>query len=120
VITNLEVNLRADLSLLGMESVGTGGLPLRLMGGTHDLSARGLSLVLPSVRVDERFPASINPTVNVTVRTPGGSVEMKATVVYVLAPDERSSSPASIVGLRIDETNERPQRLLMTYLNEIS
>ena len=119
MITNLEVNLRADLALLGVESAGSGGLPLKLMGGTHDLSARGLSLVLPSVRADERFPASPNPRVDVTVRTPGGSVEMKATVVYVLA-DERNSSPASLVGLRIDEINEHPQALLMNYLNEIS
>jgi len=120
VITNLEVNLRADFALLGVESAGTGGLPLKLMGSTHDLSARGLSLVLPSVRADERFPASTNPTVDVTVRTPGGSVEMKATVVYILAPDERNSLLASIVGLQIDEINERTQTLLMNYLKEIS
>jgi c-di-GMP-binding flagellar brake protein YcgR len=88
------------------------------MGGTHDLSAGGMSLVLPSVRADERFPASQNPTVDVTVRTPGGSVEMKATVMYVLA-DERNSSHASIVGLRIDKISGRTQTLLMNYLNEI-
>ena len=113
------MNLKADMSLLGAESAGTGGLPMTLTGGTHDLSASGLSLVLPSVRADEQFPVSPNPKVEVTVRTPGGSVEMKATVVYVLAR-ERDSIPASIVGLRIDEIKERTRKLLISYLKEVT
>jgi len=46
-------------------------------------------------------------------------VEIRATVVYVLA-DERNSSYASIVGLRIDKISGRTQTLLMNYLHEIN
>jgi hypothetical protein len=44
---------------------------------------------------------------------------MKATVMYVFA-DERDSSLASVVGLRIDEIDARTRMLLINYLNEIA
>jgi hypothetical protein len=120
VIATLEVNVRVDLSLLDVEIARTDHFPLSLMGRTYDLSARGLSVGLPSVRADKRFPTGQNPRAEVSVITPSGLVEIEASAMYVLAPGERDCSHGSIVGLRIDGISESHQKLLRGYLSAIS
>lgn len=116
-----EVTVLADASLLDANITDGLGLPLRLIGRTRDLSLRGLSLILPSFRVDERYATTAFPiTMNVALDLPAGSVAMRAAAVYARPGMERDPYQGSIMGLRIEEISEHDHHLLENYLSQLS
>src|SRR2546428_1812578 len=85
-----EVTVLADVSLLDGEIIEHLKLPLTLIGTTRDLSLRGLSLILPSFRADERYAnAAVPITMDVVLELPAGSVAMRAVAVYAKPVIER-------------------------------
>ena len=115
-----EVTVLADVSLLDANIIDRLQLPLTLVGRTRDLSLRGLSLILPSIRADERYPTVAAPTMNVTLDLPVGSVALRAAAVYAKPVTERDPYRASVIGLCIAEISKRDHELLEHYLSKLS
>src|SRR5690349_3034240 len=67
-----EVELTATLSLLDND-VQNCDSSLIFLGRTHDLSAAGMGMVLPSTIIDERFCSGTN-RLNLSLHVPGGGV----------------------------------------------
>lgn len=74
-----EVELTASLSLLDND-VQDPDSSLLLLGRTHDLSAGGLGMILPSTTIDERFCSGAN-RLNLSLYVPGGVVDLEVTPV---------------------------------------
>jgi hypothetical protein len=67
-----EIELMASLALLDND-VQSCDSPLIFLGRTHDLSAAGMCMVLPSTIIDERFCTGAN-RLNLSLHVPGGEV----------------------------------------------
>src|SRR5262249_31170276 len=70
-----EVELVANLSLLDND-VECADSSLVFLGRTHDLSAGGLGMVLPSTIIDERFCSGTN-RLNLSLHAPGGVISLE-------------------------------------------
>ena len=111
-----EVELVADLSLLDTE-VETSDSSLVFLGRTHDLSATGLGMVLPSTIIDERFCSGAN-RLNLSLHAPEGVIAMEVSPVRC----ERLTSPfigqGYLLGTRI--TNVKDRARFDRYLEKLS
>ena len=74
-----EIELTATLSLLDND-VQNCESSLIFLGRTHDLSAAGLGMVLPSTIIDERFCSGGN-RLNLSLHVPGGVIAMEVSPV---------------------------------------
>ena len=74
-----EVELVANLSFLDTDVQGADS-SLIFLGRTHDLSAGGLGMVLPSTTIDERFCSGAN-RLNLSLFAPDGVIDMEVSPV---------------------------------------
>lgn len=111
-----EVELTASLSLLDTDVKET-DTSLLLLGRTHDLSAGGLGMILPSTTIDERFCTGGN-RLNLSLFVPGGVVDLEVSPVRC----ERLKGPYSgqgyLIGTKI--TNVKHRDRFERYLENLS
>lgn len=111
-----EVELVAGLSFLDTEVQG-GDSSLVFLGRTHDLSAGGLAMVLPSTTIDERFCSGGN-RLSLSLFVPDGVIDMEVSPVRC----ERLTGPYSgqgyLLGTRI--TNVADRAKFERYLETVS
>ena len=111
-----EVELAATLSLLDND-VESSESSLIFLGRTHDLSAGGLGMVLPSTIIDERFCSGTN-RLNLALHAPGGVIDLEVSPVRC----ERLSSPYAgngyLLGTKI--TNVADRARFEKYLDSLS
>ena len=100
-----EVELTATLSLLDND-VQNCESSLIFLGRTHDLSAAGMGMVLPSTIIDERFCSGTN-RLNLSLHVPGGVIGMEVSPVRC----ERLSGPyvgqGYLLGTKITSVDDR-------------
>ena len=111
-----EIELTATLSLLDIE-VQNCESSLVFLGRTHDLSAAGLGMVLPSTIIDERFCTGGN-RLNLALHVPGGVIALEVSPVRC----ERLNSPYAgqgyLLGTKITNVDDRAQ--FEQYLETLS
>jgi len=111
-----ELELVANLSLLDND-VEYSDSSLVFLGRTHDLSAGGLGMVLPSTIIDERFCSGAN-RLNLSLYAPGGVIGLEVSPVRC----ERLSSPYAgngyLLGTKITNVEDRPR--FEKYLESLS
>jgi len=111
-----EVELVANLSLLDIE-VQDAESSLVFLGRTHDLSASGLAMLLPSTTIDERFCSGAN-RLNLSLFVPDGVIDMEVSPVRC----ERLNGPyfgqGYLLGTRI--TNVADRAHFERYLETLS
>src|SRR5215213_4282213 len=111
-----EVELTATLSLLDND-VQSCESSLIFLGRTHDLSAAGMGMVLPSTIIDERFCSGAN-RLNLSLHVPGGVIGMEVSPVRC----ERLSGPyigqGYLLGTKITNVDDRAR--FEQYLDTLS
>jgi hypothetical protein len=111
-----EVELTASLSILDTD-VTDADSSLLLLGRTHDLSAGGLGMILPSTTIDERF-CSGGHRLNLSLYVPGGVVDLEVSPVRC----ERLKGPyfgqGYLLGTKI--TNVKHRERFERYLENLS
>jgi hypothetical protein len=111
-----EVELMADLSLLDSE-VKDSNSSLVFLGRTHDLSAAGLGMILPSTIIDERFCTGSN-RLNLSLHVPDGVIGLEVSPVRC----ERLTTPYAgqgyLLGTRITKVENRD--LFEKYLDSLN
>lgn len=111
-----EVELVANLSLLDAD-VESADSSLIFLGRTHDLSAGGMAMVLPSTPIDERFCSGAN-RLKLSLFVPEGVIDMEVSPVRC----ERLNGPyfgqGYLLGTRI--TNIADQDQFERYLESLS
>jgi len=111
-----EVELTATLSLLDND-VQNCESSLIFLGRTHDLSAGGMGMVLPSTIIDERFCSGSN-RLNLSLHVPGGVIGMEVSPVRC----ERLTGPhvgqGYLLGTKITNVDDRAR--FEQYLETLS
>jgi c-di-GMP-binding flagellar brake protein YcgR len=110
----LGVHLLTSMALLDVGAVENG--ELSFLGTTRDISVEGLCLVLPSVRVDERYFAGKTRQLNVVLNLPTAPVRVQASPVYCRRLAEREPEEGYLIGMRFLEMSEYERARLVTYL----
>lgn len=109
-----KVRLAASVVLLGAR--GEAVTP-PLEGHTRDVSACGLALVLPAVRVGQRYLAGEEQTLGVTLRLPAATVRLRGTPArYERLDDDEGARAGYLIGLRITEMGESDRAAFDEYL----
>jgi hypothetical protein len=111
-----EVELVADLSLLDND-VQNSDSSLIFLGRTHDLSAAGLGMVLPSTIIDERFCSGGN-RLNLSLHVPGGVIGLEVSPVRCERLSTAYSGQGYLLGTRITNVDDRAQ--FEKYLDSLS
>jgi hypothetical protein len=109
----VRVRLGASVVLLGAR--GEAATP-PLEGHTRDVSACGLALILPAVRVGDRYLAGEAQTLGVTLRLPAATVKLRATPARYERLDEGDADTGYLIGLRINDMDARDRAAFDEYL----
>lgn len=95
------------------------GAPPTLAGHTRDVSSTGLGVVLPSIRVGERYLAGEGQTLRVVLRLPDAQVRLYATPVRYERFDPGDAEAGYLIGLRLTGGDERDRAAYDTYLSTL-
>jgi hypothetical protein len=117
----LRISLNVDPSVLDNKAAYDGpGESLTLLGYTLDMNETGLSLILPSFRIDEEFCADQSRTLQVEIALPKAPVVMEAAPVHCKPVDAREPHSGYLLGLRVISMNEGDQQRFLRFLREAS
>jgi hypothetical protein len=94
--------------------------PPALIGYTKDLSAEGLALVVPSIRISEADLTELNRTLRIVLALPEGYVEIKATLVRYKHLHEADGEPGTetgyLIAARIKDMSTMDQSVYKEYI----
>ena len=85
-----------------VNSNGARKLPT-LDGHTLDVSATGLALIVPAIRIGEHYLAGADRHLHLKLELPSGPVEMKVSPVRYESLDESEDETGYVIGARIIE-----------------
>jgi hypothetical protein len=111
-----EVELVASLALLDSD-VESADAPLVFFGRTHDLSAGGLGMVLPSTIIDERFCTGTH-RLNLSLYAPEGKIGLEVCPVRCEPLTGPYVGQGYVLGTTI--TNVKDQDTFDRYLERLS
>ncbi len=114
--THLEVGLALNVTLPGSKTDGT---PLRLAGYTRDISASGLALVVPSIRVGGQYVTGENRRLRIMLKLPTGQIEILATPVRYSPLDDDAVDTGYLVGVQIVSMNDEDRARFNAYLDKM-
>ena len=109
------VRARLDASVVLLGARGEAATP-PLEGHTRDVSACGLALILPAVRVGDRYLAGEAQTLHVTLRLPSATVRLRAAPARYERLDEGDADTGYLIGLRITHVDDAGRAALDEYL----
>ena len=96
-----------------MNPNGSRRLPT-LDGHTLDVSATGLALVVPAIRIGEHYLAGSDRKLYIKLELPNGPVELKATAVRYESLDDDSGY---LIGARILEMRDSDRATFEKYVS---
>lgn len=92
-----------------------------LEGYTRDISEDGLAIIVPSLRIGDKYLDSDDCTVRVVLlEVPSGSVEIYATPVRYQPLEETESERGHLLGLRITGMSEADRARYERYLRSLA
>ena len=110
--TRHRVRLPVFVSLL---DPAQGGPPAGVTGHTRDVSESGLAVVLPSIRVGDRYLAGDAVTLRLTLKLSDASARLYGTPVrYERLDGEGQDDTGFVLGIHLQDTGDRA--LLSDYL----
>jgi hypothetical protein len=113
----LKVRLAAAVSLL---DAGGSAHPATLSGHTRDLSTSGLGVVLPAIRVGERYLVGESHTLRVVLKLPGTHARLYGTPVrYERLESDDQQDRGYLVGIRFTETDDPDYLAFIEYLRGV-
>jgi PilZ domain len=115
-VTHLEVGLALNVSLPGAQ---TPGPPVRLAGYTRDISASGLALIVPSIRVGGQYVTGENRRLRIMLKLPTGPIEIHATPVRYSPLEEGGVDTGYLVGVQITDMSDEDRARFNAYLEQM-
>jgi hypothetical protein len=106
------VSLPVSVSLLDAEASAE---PALVQGRTRDVSSDGIGVILPNIRVGGRYLVGDSVTLRVMLKLPESYARLYGTPVRY-EKLETASDKGFLVGIRLTETSERDQALLINYI----
>jgi len=110
------VRLAVVVSLMNVRVVAT---PATLSGHTRDVSTGGLGLLLPAVRIGDRYLVGEDHTLRVTLKLPTGHARLYGKPVRYERLEEPHPDGAFFVGLRLEQTGDPDYAAFAEYLESL-
>jgi hypothetical protein len=108
------VRLPALVALLD----ASGAQPANVSGHTRDVSEDGVALVLPGIRVGDRYLVGDTVSLRVTLRLPDKNVRLYGKPVrYERLDEPQHEDKGFMIGVRLDQTSDHA--LLVEYLKTL-
>ena len=92
----------------------------RLEGVTHDISATGLGLVVPAIRINDRYLSTPDQTLRLLLQYPGATIEMHVIAVRYEQLDREGASGGYLIGARITWMSEADRTHFESSLRQFS
>lgn len=89
---------------------------LSTCGETHDISEKGLSFIVPFIRLGEHYLVSEGTILDLEIDLPNGKLRMQASGCRYEQINENSSVGRFLVGAKIVKMTPRDKALLEEYL----
>ena len=99
-------------------SNGSRRLP-SLNGHTLDISATGLALVVPAIRIGEHYVAGVERRLHLNLDLPTGPIQMSVSPVRYESLEEDANETGYIVGVRIMEMTDTDRTKFTEYLKRV-
>ena len=90
--------------------------PPSLKGYTRDISPKGIGLVVPAIRIGERYLAGEESRLVISLELPTGTVNVHATSVRYERLDESKDDDGYLIGTRITQMSDEHRELYMAYI----
>jgi hypothetical protein len=90
-----------------------------LDGHTFDVSATGLALIVPAIRIGEHYLAGAERRLHVELELPTGPVEMKVAAVRYESLEDSQEDTGYLIGARILEMSDSDRGSFEKYVNSI-
>ncbi len=112
------ISLPFSIALLETKAGSAHG-PLTLDGYTYDVSATGVGLIAPVIRIGDRYLTKPDRAPNLTLRLPGGAIQMLVDPVRYERLDEEKDKTSYLIGMHIVEINKSNRASLDAYLRTL-
>ena len=110
--------LTVSIALRKKAATGASRSPA-LSGYTHDLSATGLAIILPSILLGEQHLTGEGRTLLITLELPAGPIKIEAVPARYERLDEEATEKLYLVGVRITGMSGEDWTLLEEYLKTL-
>ena len=92
-----------------------------LEGTTSDLSTSGLGLIVPAIRINDRYLSAPEQILHILLELPAGQIEMRAAPVrYEQLEREGAPQGGYLIGVRIIGMSDDARARFHAYLNELT
>lgn len=91
-----------------------------LEGDTSDLSASGLGLVVPAIRINDRYLTATDQTLHLLLELPSGRIEMRVAPVRYEQLEREGTSSGYLIGVRIAGLSDDDRARFEDYLRQLS
>jgi len=91
-----------------------------LEGDTSDLSASGLGLLVPTVRINDRYLTATGETLHLLLELPAGRIEMRVAPVRYEQIEREGASAGYLIGVHIAEMGDDDRARFEEYLRQLS
>jgi hypothetical protein len=92
----------------------------RIEGHTRDISADGVALVLPAIRIGDHYLAGENHPLLVHLQLPDQMIEIHTVAVRYDSFADEGETAGYIVGARITQLGQEDRELFVAYLAELA
>ena len=104
---------------LATPTKANGRRPASLQGYTRDISANGIGLIMPAIRIGDRYLAGENCRLAVTLELPERPIELTASSERY-EPLEDPSEMGFLIGAHITHMSDEDRKLFVAYLHDHS
>ena len=91
-----------------------------LEGDTSDISVSGLGLVVPAIRINDRYLTAPDQMLHLMLELPSGRIEMRVAPVRYEQLEREGVASGYLVGVRISGMSDDDQARFADYLSGLS
>jgi hypothetical protein len=119
-MTHLEAGLALSLTMPSVKHRGRqAGQPLKLAGYTRDVSATGLAIIVPSVRIGGQYITGENRRLEITLKLPSGQIEVQAIPVRYSPLEADAADTGYLIGVQITGMSDEDRALFDAYIETL-
>jgi len=120
-LAHLEAGLALSISLPHANTGGqVTGQALKLEGYTRDISATGLALVVPSIRIGGQYVTGENRTLEIILKLPTSMIKVRATPVRYSPLEEDAAGTGYLIGVQIVSMSNEDRTRFDAYLETLT
>ncbi|MEP6920901.1 MAG: PilZ domain-containing protein [bacterium] len=114
------VRLKFTVTLEAPHKVNGKRPPSSMDGYTRDINSKGLGLVVPAIRIGQRYLAGEDSHLFILLDLPSGPINVHATSVRYERLDENGANDGYLIGVRITHMSDEDRERYDAYLHDRS